>query len=366
MSHPVPPAPISAPPSRSTTDPPSSKSTHHHHHHIHRPHRHHGHHRESSRVPQSAVVPSSSNPFKDNSSYPIARDLFSPLSKVGSRFELGKHDAAPPTAAVDAGKNAAVEEDAEVVKRRERERESRERGVWAEVERRRRGRGEGDGHLSKTLASLTTLSTSTTRRLDYTHYSLLSHLSSLLATLSSLSSLSASTTSLHDSFHQSTSALERDTNGTLRQFEDLTLVAQQDRARGLAERVEKARDRVLTLEARLECVRENVERGEGWEREKGRKRRWRWKCLLVGLLLWGGLLSLGGVARRWRSDGLVGEVVDGRVFQVEGTAEGEVHGVEEINRTVSWLEHDVVPRPEKKEARRKDEWDKTLRILDEL
>ena len=151
MSHPVPPAPISAPPSRSTTEPPSSKSTHHHH--IHRPHRHHGHHRDSSRVPQSAILPSSSNPFKDNSSYPIARDLFSPLSKVGSRFESSKHEVAPPATGADAGKNAVGEEDAEVVKKRERERESRERGVWAEVERRKRGRGEGDGYVVFSLGN---------------------------------------------------------------------------------------------------------------------------------------------------------------------------------------------------------------------
>ena len=171
---------------------------------------------------------------------------------------------------------------------------------------------------------------------------------------------------MHDSFNQSTAALERDTSGTLRQFEDLTLVAQQDRAKGLAKRMEKARDRVLTLEARLESVRENVEKAEGRERESGRKRRWRWKCLVVGVLVCGGLLGLGGAVRRWGSDGVVREGADGRALMIEGTAEGEVHRVAEVNRTVSRLDHSVTPRTKEKEARRKDKWDETLRILDEL
>ncbi|KAL8833079.1 MAG: hypothetical protein Q9170_004512 [Blastenia crenularia] len=364
MSHPIPPPPILAP-SRSTTAPTSQQPQPQHHHHIHRPHRshhhHHHHHRDKS-VPQSAILPTTSNPFKDNS----FGDLLSPIAKVGSRLDYyGRHEREKEDV------ERKVAEDEETVRRRENAREEKERHTWREVEKRKRARVEGEKDLNKKLTTLSTLSTATTRRLDYTHYSLLSHLSSLVSTLSALSSLSSSTSSHLESFENSINECTRSTQGQIKQITTQKFAGQNDRAEALKARVKGVRDRVEMLEGRLNGVREKIEREERGEREKGRRRDWRWKCtagFLMGLL---GVLALGAMLRSGAREGqgvrikIIGETTIG------GYSE---YGLQEIGNgtttapTSEGLKRENYKAPTTRTPRIHDVdgWEPRLRMLDEL
>ncbi|KAL8678225.1 MAG: hypothetical protein Q9186_005408 [Xanthomendoza sp. 1 TL-2023] len=367
MSHPIPPSPLDRP-SRSTTDPPTDfkPHPHHHHHRIHRPHR-----RDKS-VPQSALLPSSTpNLFKDNS----FADLLNPIAKVGSRVEgrgqgLGEEGVGGDGGGGGVGKRVVMlEENWEEGKRREREREGRERGVWREVERRRGGRGEGDEYLQTTLTSLSTLSTATTRRLDYTHYSLLSHLSSLCSTLSALAALGTSTSTHLQSFNHSTSDLARTTTTQLQQFEESKFAEQKTRAEGLEGRVKDARGKMQLVEKRLEGIGQQVENVEGADRERGKRRWWRWKCVWVACGGFIGVCVLVAMLRRgtWDGDAQTRDrtLLDG--FRQEEGSEDGLLGREEMDTTVPMPKW----RSETRNGGNKTEevkggWEARLRMLEEL
>ncbi|KAL8800610.1 MAG: hypothetical protein Q9182_005072 [Xanthomendoza sp. 2 TL-2023] len=359
MSHPIPPPPLDRP-SRSTTDPPSESK--HNHHHIHRPHR--SHHRDKS-APQSALLPSStSNLFKDNS----LGDLLSPITKVGSRFEGNQtrgHGGGDEGFGGDGGglgkRVAMLEENWEEGKRREKEREERERGVWREVERRRGERGEGDEYLQTTLTNLSTLSTTTTRRLDYTHYSLLSHLSSLCSTLSALAALGTTTSTHLHTFNHSTSDLARSTETQLQQFKGFKFEEQKTRAEGLEGRVKDARGKMRMLEQRLEGVGKQVESVERTDRERGKRRRWRWNCAWVACGGVVGILVLVAMLRRGIGNGTLMEG-----FRQEGSENG-LMGPEKMNMTVptpKWRSERTSGKNRTEDA--KARWEARLRMLEEL
>ncbi|KAL8630219.1 hypothetical protein Q9189_004061 [Teloschistes chrysophthalmus] len=433
MSHPIPPPPLplrtsppalQAPPLRSTTAPATDSHkphNHHHHHHIHRHHRDKSH---SHQVPQSAVLPttssSSSNPFKNND-YPLARDLFSPLTKAASRLDSSRHDLLGGEGrdgkdgredGGEVGGAAALRsrQEQEAVRKAAAaaEGEKREREMWKEVEglRRRRER-VGKEYLTSPLTSLTTLSTTTTRRLDYTHYALLSSLSSLSTTLTSLASLSASTSDLLTSFSAATApapipptssnpsynpnpttttnksisinpTATETANQSLTTFSLTLLPAQQKRLDHFAARATDTQRKTEELVERLEVVRGKVGREEGRERVERGRRRWWGRCVgcvflgVVGLLVtWRGLRGLGAGG----GDGVVRGVdeVVGRGGKsewketiVKGEREMEENRGQESFRAWegSWREWEEVLVPERKWEN--DGWEGRLRGLEEL
>ncbi|KAL8887193.1 MAG: hypothetical protein Q9215_005202 [Flavoplaca cf. flavocitrina] len=373
MSHPIPPPPLDLPPARSTTDPPSK----HGHHHIHRPHRSHHHGHRDKSVPQSAILPSStSNLFKSESSL---GDLLSPLTKVGSRFEShhsrgqsgSQNDYSNAGAGFGPGhERRLAHEEADDMLRREREtREERERRLWKEVERKRSERGEADEYLQSSLTGLSTLSTSTTRRLDYTHYSLLSHLSSLVSTLSALTSLASSSSTHLDSFNKSTSDLSHDTKTQLQQFENIKFEEQKRRAVGLERRLKGARAKVTLLEDRLTRAGEQVQQVEGAEKEKGKRMRWRWKCAWIAC---GGIFALLILLLMTRPtpadmEALPGDRALMQAIQFEENL-AKPQELQEMNATTEIDERTsgVSAKASKGRGRTADEWDSTLRMLEEL
>ncbi|KAL8920718.1 MAG: hypothetical protein Q9172_004370 [Xanthocarpia lactea] len=374
MSHPIPPPPLHIT-AHSTTEPPSK-----HGHHIHRPHRSHHHHHRDKSVPQSAILPSSaSNLFKTDNSL---GDLLSPLTKVGSRFEShlskgqssGQNDFGGDGAGAGAGngKKSTQEETDEALKREEeerKEREERERRLWKEVERKRGLRGEGDEYLQSNLTSLSTLSTSTTRRLDYTHYSLLSHLSSLLSTLSALSDLLSSSSTHLASFNDATSDFARSMKMQLHQFEHTKFEEQKQRAVDLDWRLKGAREKVGLLEGRLRGAGEQVERVEGAEKEKGKRRRWIWRCLWIACGGIFGILVLLLVTRHGSVEmqARLENQTLAKAVRLEDN-HGEPQGLREANTTAKMDERikHVSAEKSKTRLRTADEWDSRLRMLEEL
>ncbi|KAI4125100.1 MAG: hypothetical protein LQ338_004452 [Usnochroma carphineum] len=364
MSHPIPPPPISAPPPRSTTAPQSQSPTTHRHH-IHRPHRshphrhhHHAHHARDRSIPQSALLPTSSNPFKDNS----LGDLLSPIT---SRLhESGRHEDGPDR----------LEEKELLLKKEKEERErqqERERKTWTEVEARRRARGDADAALTTTLTTLSTVSTTQTRRLDYTHYSLLSHLSSLGSTLALLSSLSHSTATHLGSFEASASDTVAQAEAQLASFEEGVFAGMRERAGGLDKRVKEARRRVRGLEGR---VRELVVVVESGEREEGRRERgrrwWLWGCVVgVGVVAAGivGMVGGKGVGREGYWDG---RLMDKVGWDVGAGAGGGVGGLEQMMNTTVMVgrggERQGGEEVKTAKVRTADEWEPRLRMLEEL
>lgn len=161
-------------------------------------------------------------------------------------------------------------------------------------------------HLLQTLQSLTTLSASTTRRLDYTYYSLLEHTSHLVTLTSTLSSL-ASTTSVHSAtFLNSTSSLTTSLGTQISGF-GTTFAAQESRIGVLEQKLVEGRSRVRVLGTRLEEVRRQV---EGWERGEGEwegRVRWRLRMLWGAVGVAVGFFLVGLVVRHWPAHGGGGE-----------------------------------------------------------
>ena len=154
--------------------------------------------------------------------------------------------------------------------------------------------------LATSLQSLSTLSTSTSRRLDYTYYSLLSHISALHNTLESLSSLSSTTSTLLSSFNSQSDALSQDLGAQISNHAHNTN-AQASQLRALEERMIEGKRRVEGLGGRMEKVRNKIrehETREGeWSGRVRRRVRFCWGVLALGLVL--GLIGL--VVRHWPS-----------------------------------------------------------------
>lgn len=210
------------------------------------------------------------------------------------------------------------------------------------------------------------MSTSTTRRLDYTHYSLLSHLSSLISTLSALTSLASSSLAHLDSFNKATSDLSHNTKTQLQQLENIKFEEQKRRAVGLERRLKGARAKVALLEDRLQRAGEQVQKVEGAEKEKGKRMRWRWKCAWIAcggiftlliLLLMTRPTSVDMEARPW----------DQAAVQFEENL-AEPQKLQEMNATTEIDERTggVSAKASKGRGSTADEWDSRLRMLEDL
>ncbi|KAK0510906.1 hypothetical protein JMJ35_006458 [Cladonia borealis] len=208
-----------ASPPRSSTHP--VKPRHHIPHHPHRTH-HHRHHDVS--VPQSAIQPTTSVPFSDVISRTTAKAIDG--SKPPSLEQQQQQQQQLQT---ELAKEQAAKDEVD-----------REQAKWVEVEKKRAKRKAVDDTLLLTLTNLSSLSTSTTRRLDYTYYSLLSSISSLHTTLSALHTLSLSLSTYTSTFISETTLLTTDLSS---QITHQTFEAQARRIGGLEERMRKGRER---------------------------------------------------------------------------------------------------------------------------
>jgi hypothetical protein len=119
-------------------------------------------------------------------------------------------------------------------------------------------------YLRSKLASVGTLATDITRRLDYTYYNLLERMSALNSTIHTFQELVDSSTTLHDNFQRDHAHLEQDTQRQLGEFQHFE--PQRLRIEALEKRMKAGRSRMETLGGRLDVVRREI---EGWERREG-------------------------------------------------------------------------------------------------
>lgn len=143
-------------------------------------------------------------------------------------------------------------------------------------------------HLRQTLLSLSTLSTVTTRRLDYTYYSLLEHVSILSTLTSHLSDLASTSASLHTTFHASATTLNTTYTTQITTWAP-SFKAQAARIAALEQRLKKSQEQAGALGLRLDGVRGRV---KGWER---REREWRDRVRMTLRMLWGSVSCFVGV-----------------------------------------------------------------------
>lgn len=138
--------------------------------------------------------------------------------------------------------------------------------------------------LRKSIQSLTTLSTTATRRLDITYYNLLQTLSTLVSTISSLQELSSSTTHLQQDFQSEANVLQQDIEGQINAFHGFD--TQQTKIERLQGLMQQRRTKVEELGKRLEDVKRRVEK---WERREGD-----WQAMVSRRLklLWGGIAAV--------------------------------------------------------------------------
>ena len=189
--------------------------------------------------------------------------------------------------------------------RRENEDQSDERNqtqVQAQVRttRLRQRRKDGEASLKSTLTHLSDLSTTMTRRLDYTYYAFLTSLSLLTRSVESFHALAKSSRNAHESFTTSTTEIERNADASIQTTKEV-LDRQTDRVNRLQERMERGRSKVKALSGRLDKVKEMLEEAERVDGEGRRRvgRRWRMLWSFVGF--WASVLVIGLVLRRWGS-----------------------------------------------------------------
>ena len=155
----------------------------------------------------------------------------------------------------------------------------------------------------------------------------------------------------------------------LHQFERTKFEEQKRRAVALNWRLKGARGKVGLLEGRLRGAGEQVERVEGAEKEKGKRRRWIWRCLwiacggLVGILILLLVTRHGSVKMQAR---LENQTLTEAVRLEDN--HGEPQGLSEANTTVEMDERSKHVSAEKSKTRLRtaDKWDSRLRMLDEL
>lgn len=146
--------------------------------------------------------------------------------------------------------------------------------------------------LRTSLQTLSTLSTTTTRRLDTTYYNLLQTMGTLVSTISSLQELFHSTVRLQEEFQDEADELEQDIDRQLEGFHDFE--GQQSRIEALQGRMQRKRKMLEELELRLGAVRSRVadwERREvEWQAKITRRLRILWSATTVLVLLVAALL----------------------------------------------------------------------------
>ncbi|KAI9702012.1 MAG: hypothetical protein M1836_001356 [Candelina mexicana] len=243
-----------SPPNRATTAPIADKHSHLRRHELrHRPHHKH------KQVPQSAVQ---------------ARPPDSPSGDVLGKTGSKSHGNTPAGSVWGSrpGSLVAVREGGQGRKEKERE-------TLREKDKAKKRNEE----LHSSLSALSSISTSTTRRLDELYYSILEKLTTLHTTISSLQDLTTLTTQLQNDFQTQSEELEFEVQGQIEGFASFD--KQQREIEDLEARVRKGREQVGTLTGRLERVRGRV---EGWET---REREWQRRTSQRLRILWGVLAS---------------------------------------------------------------------------
>lgn len=188
---------------------------------------------------------------------------------------------------------------AEAARRENRRETQRKLGLVQEM---REKREEGDEVLRVQLAQLSDVSTSTTRRLDYTYFNLLTSLSHLSAGVRQLHALAVKEGVLKEGFGKSVREVEGEVGRGVGKVGE-ALSSQAGRAEGLQRRMVRGREKVVDLGARLERVRGRMEEAERRDGE-GRKRVGRrWTICWVCGAFWVGLLAVVLVVKRWRHGG---------------------------------------------------------------
>ncbi|KAI6709739.1 hypothetical protein B2J93_3635 [Marssonina coronariae] len=152
------------------------------------------------------------------------------------------------------------------------------------------------GELRSALASLASLSNTTTRRLDTTYYSVLEKVSALQSTISSLSELASLTRGLTEEFRTEAQELVADVSSQVEGFDGFE--DQEEKIGELKQRVEKGREKIKSLGDRVEVVRDRVEGWEVREREWQDRTRRRLRALWVGFVVVVAMLGI-GVAIQW-------------------------------------------------------------------
>lgn len=137
----------------------------------------------------------------------------------------------------------------------------------------------------KSLSELNTFSTMTTRRLDETYYNVLEKLTTLQNTIVALKNLAQASTTTNDGFIAESQAVITDAQAQLDGFGDFT--EQQRRVQALQDRVHGGRERIAALSARVDVVRQRVEKWERADREWQERTRRRLK------IMWGVLFGMG-------------------------------------------------------------------------
>uniref|UniRef100_A0A093V5P9 Uncharacterized protein n=1 Tax=Talaromyces marneffei PM1 TaxID=1077442 RepID=A0A093V5P9_TALMA len=128
----------------------------------------------------------------------------------------------------------------------------------------RQEREKGEEMLRSKLASIGTLATDITRRLDYTYYNLLERISTLYSTIHTFQELVDSSGTLHETFQHDTSTLESDVHKKLSEFAKFD--PQRQRIDELEQRMKAGKQKMENLGERLDKVRKEI---EGWEMREG-------------------------------------------------------------------------------------------------
>ncbi|KAJ5129183.1 uncharacterized protein N7515_005222 [Penicillium bovifimosum] len=156
-----------------------------------------------------------------------------------------------------------------------------------DLEKVRKRRKLGEEYLRSALASIGTLATDVTRRLDYTYYNLLEKVTAVNSTISSFQELSDSASTLLNDFERETAGLDQDIR---KQLDDLKgFESQIQRADVLQQRMKAGRQRVEELGKRLESVRHEIDSWEQreteWQTRTSRRLRIFWGIVASTLLV---------------------------------------------------------------------------------
>ncbi|CAN8098906.1 unnamed protein product [Discula destructiva] len=163
--------------------------------------------------------------------------------------------------------------------------------------------------FKKSLVDLATFSTTTTRRLDETYYSVLEKLTTLQNTIVALKDLAHASATTNNDFVAEAHIVLTEAQSQLDGFGDFA--EQQARVQALQDRVHGGRERIAALSARVDVVRQRVEKWERadreWQETTRRRLKIMWGVLLgVGLVLL--LLYWGARAYAPEIDGVMGEL----------------------------------------------------------
>ena len=138
---------------------------------------------------------------------------------------------------------------------------------------------------------------------------------------------------------------------------------------GLERRLKGARAKVGLLEDRLKRAGEQVQKVEGAEKEKGKRMRWRWKCAWIAC---GGIFTLLILLLMTRPTSVDMEALPGdqammQAIQLEENL-AKPQELQEMNATteIDGRTSGVSGKASKARGCTADEWDSTLRMLEEL